>query len=189
MAKAKGQGSVLQGIGVMLVLLLCSGGLGFAVGYTQQFAPIEKVPPGTAGAVTGGTASAPSSSDVSGTSTTSAPQLKKAYWISTSGFERAGYSIKVFINDQEVGSYQTPERTDDITKYVHVGDNKVRFVAKALPAGNRQDYSGAHLTLAINKGEKYSSSGYKNAEKLVEYDRKITETQDFDDTMDFSIVE
>ncbi|MBY0546324.1 MAG: hypothetical protein K2W95_03480 [Candidatus Obscuribacterales bacterium] len=189
MAKAKGQGSVLQGILVMLVLLLCSGGLGFAVGYTQQFAPVEKVPPGTPGAVSGGAVSVPSSTDVSGTSTASAPQLKKAYWIATSGFERAGYAIKVYINDQEVGSYQTPARIDDITKYVHVGDNKVRFVAKALPAGNRQEYSGAHLTIAINQGEKYSSTGYKNPEKLVEYERKITETQDFDDTMDFSIVE
>lgn len=189
MAKAKGQGSVLQGILVMLVLLLCSGGLGFAVGYTQQFAPIEKVPPGTPGATGGGMQSASSGTDVSGTSTTSAPQLKKSYWISTRGHERAGYSIKVFINDQEVGSYQTPDRTDDITKYVHSGDNKVRFVAKALPAGNRQDYNGAYLTVEINKGEKYSSNGYKNPEKLVEYSRKITETQDFDDSMDFSIVE
>lgn len=187
MAKAKGQGSVLQGILVMLVLLFCSGGLGFAVGYTQQFAPVEKVPPGTAGARGGETAS--SGTDVAGTSTSSAPQLKKSYWISTKGWERAGYSIKVFINDKDAGSYQTPDRTEDITKYVHAGDNKVRFVAKALPAGNRQEYSGAYLAIDINKGEKFSANGYKNAEKLVEYKRSITETEDFDDTMDFSIVE
>lgn len=189
MTKAKGQGSVLQGVVVLLVFLLCSGGIGFAVGYTQQFAPVQKVAPGTAGATaasSGGTGSAGSA-----VSSSSEPTrvMKKAYWIGTRGYERAGYSIKVFLNDQEVGTFQTPERLVDVTRYVHPGDNKVRFVAKALPAGNRCEYTGAYLDVFICQGEKFSSNGYKNGEKLVEYRRSISETEDFDTSQDFSIIE
>ncbi len=183
MAKAKGQGSVVQGIMVLVVLLLCTGGLGFAVGYTQQFAPVQKVAPAAADS------SSTAGTDVAGTSTVS-PQLKKSYWISTKGYERAGYSIKVFLNGVDAGSFQTPDRIVDVTKFVHTGDNKVRFLAKALPAGNRTtEYASAYLNVSIYQGEKFSSNGFKNGEKLVEYSRTITETQDFDDTQDFTIVE
>lgn len=182
MSKGSGQGSVVKGILILLVMLVCSGGFGFAVGYTQQFAPMKKVAPTTAAAPADG-------STTSAADPNAKPALKRSYWISTKGWERAGYSIKVQINGTDVGTFQTPDRITEITKFVNLGNNKVRFTATALPAGNRNDYSGAYLTLNINQGDKFSSTGYKNAEKLVEWTRKVTETDNFDEVQEFSIIE
>jgi hypothetical protein len=181
MSKGSGQGSIFKGILVLVVMLICAGGFGFAVGYTQQFAPMKKVAPTTAAATSDSTTAA--------TDPNAKPALKKTYWISTKGWERPGYSIKVQINGNEVGTFQTPDRITEITKFVNLGNNKVRFIATALPAGNRNDYSGAYLTININQGDKFSSSGYKNAEKLVEWTRKVTETDNFDEVQEFSIIE
>ncbi len=178
------KGTMGQGIMILLFLMVCAGGLGFAIGFTQKFAPVESVPPSeTAGAGT-----------TSGTGTTKTPAsqpvaLKKSYWISTYGYERAGYAIKVYINDNDVGIFQTENRIVEVTKFVKPGDNKIRFVAKALPEGNRTDNSSAYLQVNLFQGEKYSSKGYKNGEKLVQYERKVTETDNFDDTQDFTVVE
>lgn len=177
-------GSMGQGIMVLLFLMLCAGGAGFFIGFTQKFAPVEKVPPATASE--GSSASSPGAE---GTSATAPAALKKSYWISTRGYERAGFAIKVYVNDTDAGTFQTPDRLVDVTRFVKLGDNKIRFVAKALPAGNRTDNSNAYFQLALYQGEKYSSKGYKNGEKLVEYERKVTETEDFDDSQDFTIVE
>ena len=185
MAKAKKDGSMVQGFLVLIVLLLCSGAAGFAVGYTQKFHPEEKVAPGSGGAVT----SATTGTDVSGSSTTTPATLKKVYWIKTKGWERAGYAIKVQLNGNDVGTFQTPDRLQEVTKFVKPGENKIRFIAKSLPSGNRSDYDGSYLELNLFQGEKYSSNGYKDGEKLVSYTRKITETEDFDTDQDFTVVE
>lgn len=184
MAKEKGQGSVFQGVMVLLVLVLCAGGGGFAVGYMQEFAPVKKVAPSGGGEITA------SSTATGSLNTTSAPRLKKVYWLSTHGYERTGYAVKVYVNGHDVGTFQTPDRQVDITNYLTLGDNKVRFDAKALPEGMRNtEYSSAHFDIRINQGEKYSANGYKNAETLLEYSRKISETENFDDTLDLAIVE
>ncbi len=174
-------GSMAKGVMVLIVFLLCAGGGGFAVGYTQKFAPVQKVAPSAADTTTATT--------TTDSSTTSPTTLKKVYWIATSGWERAGYAIKIYINDQSVGTFQTPDRIEEVTKYLKPGTNKIRFESKALPAGNRNDYEGAHLTIGLMQGEKFSSRGYKNGSKLLQYERKVTETQDFDDTQDVEIVE
>jgi hypothetical protein len=177
------KGSLGKGILVFLILLVCAGGAGFTVGYTQKFAPVESVSPDAApGAAATAGPGQPSSSAAPAT-------LKKAYWIHTHGYDRAGYAIKVFINDQDVGTFQTPERLVEVTRFVKPGDNRIRFLARALPEGNRTDNPHAHLKLALYQGEKYSSKGFKNGEKLVEYDRKVTETEDFDNSQDFTIIE
>lgn len=174
-------GSMAKGVMVLIVFLLCAGGGGFAVGFTQKFAPVQKVAPSAADS----TSATATSTDSSTSSTT----LKKVYWLATSGWERAGYAIKVYINDQSIGTFQTPDRIEEVTKYLKPGTNKIRFDAKALPAGNRNDYNGAHLVINLMQGEKYSSHGYKNGSKLLQYERKVTETENFDDTQDVEIVE
>lgn len=183
--KGDKKGNVAQGVLVLIILLLAVGGAGFGVGFTQKFAPIEMVSPDTAA-----TNKSAGGDTESGASSSSTPaSLKKAYWIHTKGWDRAGYAIKVFINDQPVGTFSTQDRLDDVTKYVKAGDNKIRFQAKALPQGNRNDYTGAYLTITLNQGSKFSSKGYKDAQTLVEYTRKVSETDDFDDNMDFAVVE
>jgi hypothetical protein len=186
MAKAKKDGSMVQGFMVLVVLLLCSGAAGFAVGYTQKFHPEEKVAPGAGGIAA---TSATTGTDVSGSSNTTPATLKKVYWIKTKGWERAGYAIKVIINGNDAGTYQTPDRLQEVTKFIKPGENKIQFIAKSLPAGNRSDYDGSYLELNLYQGSKYSSNGYKDGEKLVSYSRKITETDDFDDSQDFTVVE
>jgi hypothetical protein len=114
--------------------------------------------------------------------------LKHAYWIQTSGWDRAGFEIKVYINDQLAGTFATIDQTEDITKLVKAGDNKVRFDAKALPAGNRNDFANAFLTISINQGQK-TDTGFTNAKTLVEYKRKVSEMENFDDVMDFATLE
>ena len=181
------RGSLAKGIMILLFLMVLAGGLGFAIGFTQKFAPVEKVPPeATAPAQSSG---AGTTGTTTGTTTGAPATLKKAYWISTYGYERAGYAIKVYINDNDVGTFQTDDRIVEVTKFVRPGGNKIRFVAKALPEGNRTDNSAAYLQVNLYQGEKFSSQGYKNGEKLVQYERRVTETEDFDDTQDFTVVE
>ncbi len=178
--KSASGGSMAKGVLVLIIFLVCAGGGGFAVGFTQKFAPVQNVAPSAADTTT---------STATNSSSTSSTGLKKVYWLSTHGWERAGYAIKVYINDHSVGTFQTPDRIEEVTKYLKPGSNKIRFDAKALPAGNRNDYSGANLQIALMQGEKFSARGYKNGSKLVQYERKVTETQDFDDTQDVEIIE
>ncbi len=215
-SKGEKRGNAAQGFLVIMVLLLATVGAGFGIGYTQKFVPIEMVAPDTASTAPSSTASssirhpstvqpstAPSlpaqsasatdsqiGNTGSGANSSSTPtSLKRSYWIHTKGWDRAGYAINVFINNQSVGTFSTIDRLDDVTKLVKSGDNKIRFEAKALPEGNRNDYTGAFFTVSLNQGTKFSAKGYKDAQTLVEYTRKVTDTEDFDDNMDFSVVD
>jgi len=208
----KKKSSAGQWIVVVLVLLLGAGGAGFGVGFTQKFAPIEMVAPGTPGvavttsppttstpttttatattppatsaapaSTTGTTAASPGTA----TSTTPAPsavKVKKTYWLSTHGWEGSGYDVNVYVNDNLVGTYSKPAQTADITNFVKPGDNKVRFEAKALSDDKRNDFSGAHLIVKVNRGDAISKDG---GEALLDYKRTVSEKENFDDTMDF----
>ncbi len=132
-------------------------------------------------------ATTPIAPPATATAASSTP-LKHAYWIQTSGWDRAGFEIKVYINDQLAGTFATIDQTEDITKLVKAGDNKVRFDAKALPAGNRNDFANAFLTVSINQGQK-TDTGFTNAKTLVEYKRKVSEMENFDDVMEFATLE
>lgn len=205
-----------QGLLVLFILLLGVGGAGFGVGFTQKFVPVDVVGPDTApGAkisslvpaatttpgnstattpaittTTSGTAPATSSTTTStatGTSSAAQTSLKKSYWIQTSGWDKVGYTVTVYINDQPVGNFDSIDRTEDVTKFVKPGENKVRFEAKVHPSEERNDFTGAFLTVTINQGQK-SDKEFKDGQPVLEYKRKVTETTDYDDSMEFAAI-
>src|ERR1700733_3679540 len=114
----------LRAIGDLVILCLLLAGSGFGGyfwGTHQQLAPIQKVPPGTPGAISANGASSifPSKSDQaksdqsksdsqsnserasnsSDQSSSDKPHSKKKFWISSSGTDYTGYSITVKVND------------------------------------------------------------------------------------------
>ncbi len=139
---------------VILILLLTGSGFGgYFYGIHQQLAPVDKVPPGTPGAILPPPISKPAS-DASAAASTSAshpgsdagastanssstasgaqshPKLK--YWLASSGTDYVGYNITVSVNDTPVDSFYGAGKTVNITNLVKPGDNTVTFAAKAL---------------------------------------------------------
>ncbi|MDZ4834344.1 MAG: hypothetical protein SGJ27_11260 [Candidatus Melainabacteria bacterium] len=144
--------------------------------------------PATGSAAGTTVATGPATGTAGGTSSSTPSALKKAYWIETSGWDKAGYAITVYINDHPVGNFDVIDRTEDVTKFVVPGENKVRFEAKSLPAENRNDFTGAFLTVTINQGQKTSAKEFTDAQPVIEYKRKVTETTDFDETKEFAAI-
>lgn len=122
-----------------------------------------------------------------GASTVAKAALKKTYWIQTAGWNKAGYTITVYINDQPVGNFDAIDTTEDVTKFVKPGENKIRFEAKPHPPGDRNEFTGAFLTVTINQGQK-SGEEFTDALPVIEYKRRVTETTPYDDTMDFAAI-
>ncbi len=149
--------------------------------------------PATVPATTPATATATAPSTAASTNTTGGATsvakaaLKKTYWIQTAGWDKAGYTITVYINDQPVGNFDSIDRTEDITKFVKPGENKVRFEAKPHPPGDRNEFTGAFLTVTVNQGQK-NGEEFTDAQPVVEYKRKVTETTPYDDSMDFAAI-
>lgn len=148
---------------------------------TTATAPTTPAPATTPAATP--TTSAPAS----GAGTVTKAALKKTYWIQTAGWDKAGYTITVYINDQPVGNFDSIDRTEDVTKFVKPGENKIRFEAKPHPPGDRNEFTGAFLTVTVNQGQK-NGEEFTDAQPVVEYRRKVTETTPYDDSMDFAAI-
>jgi hypothetical protein len=173
-----------KGILIMLLLIVLAGTGGYFFGAMQQLAPIRKVPPGTPGALE----STPAQSGA-GVQSPATSELKKHYWIHSSGEERVGYNISITINGTPVGMVNTPKRNIDISKLVKPGVNHILFQAKSLPVSQRDtSNSWPALTLEIMAGDK-TSEDFGKGDVLLQYARKVTETQDYNDNMEFMIVE
>ena len=119
-------------------------------------------------------------------------QLKKAYWVHTRGDDRAGYKIAVFINGQFLGKFYKSDVDVEATKYLKPGRNSITFDCKPLPLDQRSDYSGAYLDIQLKAGDKKmdgDKARFENGDTLVEYRRKVTETEEFKDTKEFETLE
>lgn len=186
---------------VILALLLAGAGFGgYFWGLHERLAPIQEVPPGTAGALPATAAAAPPSTApvktvTEPTKTASADPVASApakngktkYWISSSGEEYIGYSITAKVNGNAVDSFFGPGKNVDVTRYVKSGDNAVTFEAKSLGEQyNKHDGDAKSiLTLQLVKGS-HVQDEFKSSDVLVTYKRNATESEDFNDTEHFS---
>lgn len=185
--KKAGGMAAFKGFLIFLLLLVGAGAGGYFFGTYQKFAPLQYVAPGTPGAVSeSATASQPASSTA--VPAASSGQLKNKYWISSSGYERVGYSISVFVNGQLVDKIFTPDKKVEITRLVRPGENSIRFEAKCLPP-SMNEHRGSdyyHLTLGVQSGSYLEDP---KANTLLNYKRNSAETQDYDDTLSFVTLE
>ncbi len=120
--------------------------------------------------------------------------LKKWYWIHTKGWERAGYIVTVAINGQTVDKFSKPDVSVDVSKLVRLGKNSITYTAKSLPLDQRSDTQSAYLTVELmetpkKENEKIEDFKFENGDLLVDYRREVTDTEDFNDTKTFEIVE
>ncbi len=119
-------------------------------------------------------------------------QLKKAYWLKSGGYERAGFMIKVYLNGQFVGKFFKPDVIIECTKFLKPGHNTITFQAKSLPVDQRSDYATAHLDIDLKAGEKKMDGDtprYENGDTLLDYSRKVTDTEDNKETKEFETLE
>lgn len=179
--KSGGPMDTFKGFLIFALLIVCAGAGGYFFGTMQKFAPIENVPPGTQGAVSSTTGAAPATA---GTPSS----LKKKYWIKSYGHDHMGYSITAYVNGQIVGKYYTPDKQNEITRFVRPGENSVRFVAEALPE-SMNEHKGSdyyYLTLAVQSGTYLEDS---KPDTLLNYKRTAAETSAYDDTLTFVTLE
>src|SRR5579885_1710834 len=108
--KKKGGGGIF--VVFMLVLAGIAGAIGFWVGFTQPFVPVD-------GGRTGWLR----------------PGLKHQYCLRSSGSEQSPYSISVSINSHKLPPITASGRIIDVTDLVLRGRNKITFEAKRLPQG------------------------------------------------------
>jgi hypothetical protein len=205
--------SFLRAIGDLVILCLLLAGSGFGGyfwGTHQQLAPIQKVPPGTPGAISAnGTPSifptksdqaksdqsksdsqsnsTERGSDSSDQSISDKPHSKKKFWISSSGTDYTGYSITVKVNDTTVDNFFGPGKSVDITRLVKSGENTVVLEAKELG----KDYnkhsgdSSSALILHVVSGPSLTDN-FKSSDVLLTYKRTAAEDEDFTNTLHFS---
>lgn len=185
----------------ILVLMLGAAGFGgYFWGVHQQLAPVLKVPLGTPGAIlpsqtTAAKTETPASTQpakepepsTTQASTTEKPVGKKKFWISSTGTDYIGYSITVKVNGTPVDSFFGPGKNIDITHLVKRGNNKINFEAKNLGEQyNKHDgEANADLVLKVVSGPILTDS-FKASDVIVSYKRKATESDDFNDTEQFS---
>lgn len=181
--KGGGAMDVFKGIVIMILFLVAASAGGYFFGTYQKFAPIQYVAPGTAGAIeqTAQSQTSPSSAASSG-------QLKKKYWLKSSGHDHVGYAITVSVNGQLVDKFYTPDKKVEINRFVKPGENTIQFEAKALPPGMNehkgQDYY--HLDVSVVSGSYLEDP---KPETLLNYKRNSAETQDYNDTLTFVTLE
>jgi hypothetical protein len=213
-ATGKKGNTFLRAIGDLVILCLLLAGSGFGGyfwGTHQQLAPIQKVPPGTPGAISAtGTPSifpsksdqaksdqnksdsqsngAQQASDSSSDQTSSdRPHSKKKFWISSSGTDYTGYSITVKVNDTIVDNFFGPGKSIDITRLVKSGENTVVLEAKELG----KDYnkhsgdSASALILHVVSGPSLTDN-FKSSDVLLTYKRTAAEDEDFKNTLHFA---
>ena len=196
--------SFLRAIGDLVILCLLLAGSGFGGyfwGTHQQLAPVQKVPPGTPGAIAPGSPSIFPSKSVDSQSSGASkpndpsseqaaadkPQSKRKFWISSSGTDYTGYSITVKVNDTTVDNFFGPGKNVDITRFVKSGDNNVVLEAKELG----KDYnkhsgdSASALILKVVSGPTMTDN-FKSSDVLLTYKRTAAEDEDFNNTLHFS---
>lgn len=201
---------------VILVLLVSGAGFGgYFWGMHERLAPVKDVPPGTPGALppsvvtplppastttstatTGTPATTTGSGDTTSTSTTtSAAEMpsaikkgKRKYWIASSGTDYTGYSIVVNVNGNPVDSFFGPGKSVDVSRFVKVGDNEIKFEAKALGAKYNK-HSGdesAKLKVQLVTGPQIQED-FKPSAVIVSFERNASETEDYDETLEFPV--
>lgn len=119
-------------------------------------------------------------------------QLKKAYWLHSSGYERAGHKIKVYLNGNYVGKFFRPDETIECTKFLKPGRNNIVFDSRTLPVDQRQDYSGAFLKVQLLAGEKKMDGErprFENGYTVMEIQRTVTDTDDNKVSKEFETLE
>jgi hypothetical protein len=185
--KGGGAAATAKGILILLLLIIGAGAGGYFFGTFQKFAPIQNVPPGTAGAVDQSTVAAQTAAQAPAVPGLGS-NLKKRYWLQSSGYDKIGYAITVVVNGQSVAQINTPDRQIDITRFVKVGDNQVTFQSKLLPEGMREHKGNGSYTMSVKicSGMTLGQSG---ADELLTYTRNAAEFEDHNDAMNFLIVE
>lgn len=158
--KKKGNGTFFI---FVLVLVGLAGAVGFGVGFTQTFVPVQ----GGATAFLG-------------------PGLKHQYFIHTSGSTQVPYSVTVSVNGHRLPEVASGGKIVPITDFVIKGRNKVMFEAKKLPAG-MYDKDIGWIDVSVVEGTA-TNDGYKDGQDLVKYQRKASEQGDFKDEMDWEPV-
>jgi hypothetical protein len=167
---------------VLLVVLLF---IGFASGgyYLGTQMNFKKM--------TGGDAASDSETATFGGFAESA-QLKKAYWLQSSGAEHAGHVIKVFLNGQFVGKFHKPDEQIECTKFMKPGRNTISIDTKSLPVDQRSDWSGAQLRVDLKAGEKImdgEKARFEKGETIINFSRNVTDTDDAKETKEFETLE
>ncbi len=199
----KGNG-FLRAIGDLVILCLLLAGSGFGGyfwGTHQQLAPIQKVPPGTPGAIASSTApsifptktvesqsnSSKASDSANDQASSDKPKSKKKFWITSSGADYMGYSITVKVNDSVVDSFFGPGKLVDITRLVNAGDNEVVMEAKALGKeyNKHPGDAASALILKVVSGPSLTDN-FKQSDVLLTYKRTAAEKDDFANTLHFS---
>jgi hypothetical protein len=211
----KGNGFLraLGDLGILALLLLGAGAGGYFWGIHQQLAPVEKVGPGTPGAITSSgstlpppksvtkvaakesgetdstTKSSKTTEQASSSSTASEENNtgSRKYWISSSGADYTGYSITVKVNDNAVDNFFGPGKNVDITRMVKSGDNSVVFDAKELGEQYNKHMGDANsvLTLQVVSGPHVTDS-FKKSDVLLGYSRTAAQTDDATATKTFT---
>jgi hypothetical protein len=205
----KKSSSFLRAIGDLCILALLLVGAGFGgyfYGIHQQLAPLQKVPPGTAGAAqfmpptaadastNSATHANASKSETAASSPSSAAATgatkahgKRKFWIASSGSDYIGYSITVKVNDSQVDSFFGPGKSVDVTQLVKPGSNTVELDAKDLGKdyNNHKGDASAVLVLHLVSGPSVTDN-YKPSDVLLTYKRNATQTEDATDTLNFT---
>lgn len=210
--------NILGGLTDLLVLVLMVGGAGFGgyyLGIHQQLAPIQKVAPGTVGALLPdwaqvGPLAAPrksESEDATGTAEpatsqntataataptatakvpVSATKQKRKYWISSSGVDYIGYSITAKVNGTAVDNFFGPGKNVDITRLVKHGTNTVVFDAKEL-GEQYNKHTGDEKSVLVVKvvSGPYIQENFSSKDVLLSYSRNAAESEDFNDSKTF----
>lgn len=210
--------NVLGALTDLLILVLLVGGAGFGgyyLGIHQQLAPVQKVPPGTIGALlpdwaqvgpfatkkaepvsTGVTEDAKQPSQNVEVATAPAPaspptsaspaKKQRKYWISSSGVDYIGYSITVKVNGKPVDSFFGPGKNVDITRFVKKGTNTIVFDAKQLGEQYNKHSDDEKSTLVLQVvSGPYVQENFNSKDVLVSYTRNAAESEDFNDSKTF----
>jgi hypothetical protein len=192
--KAKELWRALVDLVVLAVLLVGTSFGGYYFGIHEKLAPVQNVPPGTAGALPPPIEPKPAEKP-SQTSTAAkgsgggqdTPNGKVKYWIASSGADYTGNSITVKVNDTPVDNFFGPGKIVDISRYVKSGDNTVVFDAKALGDGYNKHAGDAKARLVVQVVSGPSvRDDFKASDVLLSYSRDATQNADGSDSLHFT---
>jgi len=204
----------IKGLAILVLLVVAAGTGGYFYGTQQRFAPVEKVAPGSLGAVeeaqapnpvahapietvsTSGSAaesSSPSSGffgfHLFGEQKKSLPLTKK-YWLHSVGASHVGYVLTASVNGTQVAKFTGPGQSQDITALVRAGENQIAFQARALPSEmneHKGDVSSAlQIQVIANDG---IDKPYNDNDVLLKYGRSGADTGDYSNSLKFVTLE
>jgi len=206
----------LKGLAILVLLIVAAGTGGYFYGTQQRFAPVEKVAPGTLGAVEEAAAPNPiaHAPSESGTTTGAAGEanaqsngffgfhlfgdgekkkaapLTKKYWLHSVGASHVGYVLTASVNGTQVAKFTGPGQSQDITALVRTGENQIAFQAKALPGEMNEHKGDAASALSIqviaNDG---IDKQYTDNDVLLKYGRSGADTGDYSNSLKFVTLE